>query len=303
MKKMKQIKTKLVAIISLLLLIMFASCKTTPPPRPQDEGLSENLAKDAEKARALAIEKGADKTHAELFSVADKKLKVAKNMVGSKREGAIKEFAELALTYKALANLAEAYQLKEEIAELGFANLDPDMYKKAEDLYKDALSRCTKDGEGALKTSNEALSLYDKLCEKGYAKLIDQARNEAKAAKNNCDSINASRSMTKEYNEAVKVYNEGASALREKHYRKAYKSYILARDLFNKTFKAAEEKKKEAEAALARAKAKIRESSALAKEADKASPLKIGAEGFGEVDSSSLENKDSDKQEVDEIAD
>ena len=46
----------------------------------------------------------------------------------------------------------------------------------------------------------------------------------------------------------------------------------------------------------------MNESSSLAKEADKASPLKDGAEGFGELDVSSLENKDSDRQEVDEIA-
>ena len=45
----------------------------------------------------------------------------------------------------------------------------------------------------------------------------------------------------------------------------------------------------------------MRESSSLASEADKASPLKDGADGFGDVDSSSLENKDSEEQEVDEI--
>ena len=44
-------------------------------------------------------------------------------------------------------------------------------------------------------------------------------------------------------------------------------------------------------------------SSLLASEADKISPLEEGVEGFGEVDSSSLENKDSKKEDVDDIKD
>jgi len=301
MKKMKQ--NKVFGTVFLLLLFVFASCKTTPPTRPDESNKQENLATNVEKARTEAIEKGADKIHAELFSKADKRLNSAKDLVKKDKEGAIKEFEELVLVYKALGNLAQAHQIKADIDEMGFASLDAEMYKKAEDLYNDALTKCMKDGEGAFRAAEESLSLYSELCDRGFSKLVDQAKNEAKAAKENCDSINASRSMTSEYNSAVKLYNEGAVANREKRYRDAYKSYLSARDAFNKTFKMAENKKKEAEAALQRAKEKMRESSSLAKEADKASPLKDGTQGFGEVDSSSLENKDSDRQEVDEIAD
>jgi len=306
-KKMKQNQYMLTVInamfISWLFVLMMVSCKTVPAPRPDELEGKENLALATEKARAFAIEKGADKTHSELFSQTDKRFSVAKSMVEKNREGAIKEFGELALVYKVLANLAQALQLKDDIDEMGFSGINPEMYKKAEELYNDAVSRCEKDANGALKASEEALSLYNELCDKGFANLVEQAKNEAKLAKNNCDSINASRSMTSQYNGAVKLYNAGSVATKEKRYRDAYKSYISARDEFNKTFKMVEDKRKEAEDALNRARAKMKESSSLAKEADKASPLKEGTVGFGEVDSSSLENKDSDKQEVDKIAD
>ncbi len=306
---MKQIKKKYSFIVVgswfvlLVSFLTFASCKTTPPPLPDETMEQENLAKDAEKARAGAIEKGADKTHSDLFLLADKRLTVAKGMVTSNRDEAVKEFRELVLVYKTLEKLAQAKQIKQDIDEMGFADLNPQMYKNAEDLYNDALSRCGKDEDGALKASEQALSLYGELCDKGFSTLIEQAKAEAKVAKEKCDSVNASRNMATEYNVAVKLYNEGAVMNKEKRYRQAYKSYLSARDAFNKIFDVAESRKKEAEAALKRAKAKMRESSALAKEADKASPLKAGVQGFGEVDSSSLENKDSDRQEVEEIAD
>ena len=41
----------------------------------------------------------------------------------------------------------------------------------------------------------------------------------------------------------------------------------------------------------------------MASEADKISPLEEGTEGFAEVDSSSLENKDTKKEDIDEIKD
>ena len=304
--KMKCNKHKydLVGMLSLFFIVIFASCKTVPPAiTPEEPKFQENLAKDAEKARVLAIEKGADKTYAELFSASDRRLQSAKSTVKTNREEAIKEFGRLVLIYKALANLAEAYKLKTDIDEMGFESLDPDTYRKAEDLYNDALARCRKDGEGAMKASEEALSLYGKLCDAGYAKLIATIKNEAKIAKNNCDAVKASRSMTNEYNEAVRLYNEGSAFEKEKRYRSAYTSYVSARDAFNRTFKATEDKRQEAEEALKKAKAKIMEASSLAKEADVASPLKEGTEGFADVDSSSLENRDSDRQKVEEITD
>lgn len=290
-------------IVLLCVVVSFASCKTTPPPRPEEPKRSENLASEVEQARTLAIEKGADKTHAELFKIADKRLNAAKAIVEKDRNGAIKEFAELTFVYKTLANLAEVSALKGEIDEMGFKDKNAEMYERAEKLYKEALDKCSKDGKSAFKASEDALSLYGEICDAGYAELIEAAKNEAKIAKERCDSVKASRSMASEYNKAVKLYNQGSASAKEKHYRDAYKSYISARDVFNSTFKMAEDKKREAEAALARARAKMKESSSLAKEADKASPLKDGTKGFGELDSSSLENKDSNREDVVEIAD
>lgn len=208
----------LIGAMSLLLILIFTSCKTTPPPKPQEPIVQENLSLAAQKARAEAIKKGADKIHAELFSQADKRLEVAKALVGKNRDEAIKEFEELVVLYNTLGNLAEAHQIKADIDEMGFSTLNMDMYKKAENLYNEAVAGCGKDGNVALKASEEALLLYGELCDKGFATLIEQAKAEAKIAKKNCDSINASRSMANDYNEAVKFYNEGGVATKEKRY-------------------------------------------------------------------------------------
>ena len=147
------------------------------------------------------------------------------------------------------------------------------------------------------------MSLYKSLYDRGYLELARSAKKAAREEKEKCDSIKASRSMAKSYNEAVQSYNTGNVYMTNKSYKEAYKSYVTSRDIFNETYKTVEEKRKEAVAALERAKEKLKASASLASEADKISPLTEGAEGFGEVDSSSLENKDSKKEDVDDIKD
>jgi len=285
-------------------VIFLASCKTTPDVA-QGPNLTEveNLAKEAEKARAEAIKNGADSSYPDLFKVADKKLSDSKAMVKTKREEAVKGFKEAIKMYQSLSNLAMSQQFKKEIDELGFADHDPDKYGKAQKLYDDALNKYGKDVDGSLTSSNEALSLYHTLCDIAYTDLASKAKEMAKEAKEKCDSIKAFRNVTASYNEAVQLYNNGSVYFNGKHYREAHQSYMDSCNAFNKTYEIAEVKRKEALSALARAKAKVNESSSLADEADRASPLRGNAEGFGEVDASSLENKDSEQGDVDEIKD
>lgn len=286
------------------LLIFFASCKTTPDVvEDSDTGMLENLAKEAEKARAEAIKNGADTSYPDLFKIADKKLNDSKSIVKTKKNEAIKGFKEATKMYQSLSNLAMSQQLKKEIDDLGFVDYDPDKYGKAQKLYDEALNKYGKDMDSSLTSSSEALSLFHALCDIAYTDLADKAKQMAKEAKEKCDSIKASRNITASYNQAVQLYNNGSVYFNGKHYREAHQFYMESFNTFNKTYETAEAKRKEALSALARAKAKMNESSSLAGEADRASPLKGNAEGFGEVDTSSLENRDSEKGDVDEIKD
>lgn len=300
MFKIKYIFLLLIGCLAIFLL----SCKTTPDV-VQDGNLGEveNLAKEAEKARAQAIKDGADTSYPELFKSADKKLGDSKSMVKTKKNEAIKGFKEATKMYKTLSNLAMSKQFKKEIDELGFSDYDLDKYKQAQKLYDEGLAKYGKDIDVSFKSSDEALSLYHTLCDIAYTELASKAREMAKEAKEKCDSIKAFRNVTASYNEAVQLYNSGSVYFNGKHYREAHYSYMDSCNIFNKTYEVAETKRKEALSALARAKAKVNESASLAGEADRASPLKDVAEGFGEVDSSTLENKDSEKGDVDEIKD
>ena len=284
--------------------LLFSSCKTTPQaPEAPIPTIEENLAEEAEKARAKAIENEADKLYPDLFAMADKKLREGKSLEKTNKDEAIKTFSIATTMYNTLTNLSIASKLKKEIDDMGFIDKEPDKYNKANSAYEKALSEYGKDIGASFKDSEMALSLYEDICNLGYIDLIEGVRSIAKAEKEKCDSINASRSQTRFYNEAIGSYNQGSRLFKEKHYRNAYMAYKASAEQFGKTYKTAEEKMREARAALARAKAKLQESSSLAREADRASPLADNAEGFGELDSSSLENRDSKKEEVDEISD
>ncbi len=303
-------------IFSLLLLItllsFFSSCKSTPQPI-QDSSIStkkEEIKKDGEldkkekealAARNEAIENEADKKFTSMFEAADKRLDIARKE--KKREQAIKGFDEAITMYNTLTNLSKALQCKKELEELGFLDKEPEKIKKANELYDSASEKYQKDGKASLKDSSDSLSIYETLCDKAYFNLVGNIREAAKKAKEKCDSIKASRSMTEEYNEGVKFYNVGSIHFKEKHYRKSYKSYNSSLETFEALYTKVAEKRKEAEKALARAKAKLQESSSLAGEADAASPLQSAKEGFGNVDASSLENKSSEKGNVEEIQD
>jgi len=293
-------KYKYIVLVFTFFSLFFSSCKTTPdtPDLPL-----EDLAEEAEKARAKAIENEADKLYPNLFAIAEKKLSEGKSLEKKNKDEAIKVFAEATAMYNTLSDLSVASKLKSEIDDMGFVDKNPDKYKKATTSYEKALSEYDKDVKTSFKDAEMALSLYKEICNAGYMDLIAEVRGIAKSEKEKCDSINASRSQARLYNEAVGSYNKGFRFFKEKNYRDSYMAYKASGEQFGETYKTAEEKMREAKLALSRAKAKLQESSSLAREADKASPLADNAEGFGELDSSSLENRDSKKEEVDEISD
>ncbi len=308
-------KYKHILFLLIIFSILLIACKTTPKVvEPDDESSSvvkksdnkedeliNDIAKEAEKARKEAIENGADKSFSTLFEKADEKLRLAKE-ASNKKDGT-RKFEEAKNMYQTLSNLAKCLEYKKEIDENKFQDYDLKKYDDANLLYTRAIEKYNAEDFSSLSDSESALSLYKSLYDRGYLELARSAKKMAKEAKEKCDSIKASRSMAKNYNEAVGLYNTGNVYMTDKHYKEAYKSYIDSGNTFNETYKTVEEKRKEAVLALERAKEKLKASSSLASEADKISPLEEGTEGFAEVDSSSLENKDTKKEDIDEIKD
>ena len=305
-------------ILLIIFSIFFIACKTTPKAvepssnveqqeddstseREEDGRLIEKISKEAEKARKEAIENGADKSLSSLFEKAEEKLRLARE-AKDKKDG-IKKFNEAKSMYQTLSNLAKCLEYKKEIDENNFKEHNPQNYDEAENLYASAIEKYGIGDFSSLSDSEKSLSLYKALYDKGYLELARSAKKMAREEKGKCDGIKASRSMAKNYNEAVGLYNTGNVYMTDKNYKEAYHSYLASGNVFGETYKVVEEKRKEAVAALERAKEKLKASSLLASEADKISPLEEGVEGFGEVDSSSLENKDSKKEDVDDIKD
>ena len=304
-------------VLFLLVMVLAIGCKTTPkvvdsPSEDspnvvknsnvnKDEGALNKSAREAEKARKEAIENGADKSLSSLFEKADKKMRLAKESSLKDSKAGMEMFDEAKKMYQTLTNLAKCLEYKKEIEENKFQKHDPKKYDDAGNLYSSAIEKYNAGDFSSLLDSENALSLYKFLYDKGYFELASAAKKVAREAKEKCDSIKASRSMAKDYNEAVGLYNTGNVYMTDKNYKEAYKSYTASGNVFDETFKTVEEKRKEAIIALERAKEKLKASSSLASEADRISPLAEGTEGFGEVDSSTLENKDSKKEDVDDI--
>ncbi|MGP1440634.1 MAG: hypothetical protein ACTTJ3_07850 [Treponema sp.] len=302
-------------VLLIIFSFFFIACKTTPKAvessgnmqqqentSSKDEDFLEKMSKEAEKARKVAIEDGADKSLSSLFEKAEEKLRLAKEISKNNKKAGVKMFDEARMMYRTLSNLAKCLEYKKEIDENKFQDYDPKNYEDAERLYKTAVEKYKQGDFSSLSDSENSLSLYKSLYDKGYLELSRSAKKVAREAKEKCDSIKASRSMTKNYNEGVQLYNTGNVYMTDKSYKEAYKSYIASCNIFNETFNTVEGKRKEAVVALERAKEKVEASSSLAIEADKISPLTEQVDGFGDVDSSSLENKDSKKEDVGEIS-
>ena len=261
-------KYRHILILLIIFSVSFVACKTTPKAvepvggmeedsnkgKKGNEDLSDKMKKEAEKARREAIENGADKSLSSLFEKADEKLRLAKEAsLKDKKDGA-KKFEEAKNMYQTLSNLAKCLEYKKDIDENKFQEYDQKKYDDAGSLYASAIEKYNIGDFSSLSDSENSLSLYKSLYDRGYLELARSAKKAAREEKEKCDSIKASRSMAKSYNEAVQSYNTGNVYMTNKSYKEAYKSYVTSRDIFNETYKTVEEKRKEAVAALEREK-------------------------------------------------
>lgn len=305
---MKQ-TAKIFIVLAAFALLSFAGCKSQPETKPDDtmiqniesdetenmqiaaESGIENAAAEAENARQTAINNKADENYAPQFKEAEEIFKAAKTEKDEDEEASIRKFEEARAMYETLSNLALAAEMRAEIDEKDFAGYDSQSYTEGERLYRNALNRFGIDYNTALSSSEDCLSLYRKVITAGYTAWAQTAKAAASEAKTDCDSIKVSKSMSKEYNEAVQDFNTGNKAFSQNEFKKSFEAYSNSFKTFLKLYKIVSEKRMEAEAALARAREKQNISSELALEADKAAPLPEDAAGFEtpEMELSSLD--------------
>ncbi len=315
--------------------ILFSACKSKPEskeepkPKPQVEqkGPSQaeldaaKAAKEKEallaelekiqaengalnKARKRAIELGADKAYPEKFSVPENLVASAKTDIeADKLKEALDKFHEAIDRYDTLSNLKLASDMKSEIEEKGFAKYATEDFEKAEKLNAETLENYELDYKMAKETSDEALGLYKNVVNQGYLEFAKEAKELAKEAKADCDSIKVVRSRTEEYNAAVRLFNVGKSEASEAEHKKAYLAFTHSAEDFKTLYEEVSVKRAEAEKAMEEARKKQEESSNLALEADQEAPLTEAVEGFGDgeldLEDKSSPNGDSSAEEID----
>ena len=310
-------KTQKVLIFFLMVTaVVLSSCKSTPKavqndkPKPntaaaqaEKERLLAEIAKiegengKLQKAREKAVSLEADTAYPQQFTAADELAEKAKaDAAGGNLKEALAKYNEAINRYDTLSGLMEVAAMRKEIEEHKFEKYNPEAYSKANGLWENTtqeLENSSPNYKTVRENSEKTAELYKTILNAGYYDLTKAAQAAARAAKEKCDSIKVARSRTEEYNKAVLTYNTGKVYAEENKYKEAYNSYKTARDLFLGLYDEVFVKRQEASTAIDGATKKQRESSKLAREADKEAPLTPTAKGFEKDEKLELEDKSS----------
>lgn len=310
---------KILIFLFTITVIFLISCKSKPQtvpgekPKPKE---GQTQAADTEKAqlrnelaaiegengklkkaREKAVSLGADTVYPELLAATDELAQKAKtDSENGNLKDALAKYKEAIEQYNTLSNMLENSAMREEIEQNDFKGLMPEYYTEAEELSKNAaleLENTAPNYKTVKEKAERAGMLYEKILTAGYFGSAKSIRAEARKAKEKCDSIKVARSRTEEYNKAVLTYNTGKVYAEENKYKEAYNSYKTARDLFLGLYDEVFVKRQEASTAIDGATKKQRESSKLAREADKEAPLAPAAKGFEKDEKLELEDKSS----------
>ena len=159
---------------------------------------------------------------------------------------------------------------------------DRESYKKAEELSAKISELYEPDPDGAFKASVEALNYYEAVKNAGFATMMDDAKKKADKARERCDSVKSAAAMKDAYEKTVSRYRYAGIAAGNKKYEQAYNGYMTAAGEFDDIYEKVKIKRAQASEAMERANARQKESSQLAKDADREAPLPEDAEGFSD---------------------
>lgn len=286
-------KKRYVVLFGTALVLAFVSCKSAPkaeepvaeaqpaetvqtenPVTPEKIDNSDALSKAAA-ARQAAIDAGADKTAADLFTAADNlydSLK-ARSETG---EDAAAGLADVTARYQALEEYAKALELKARIDQLGYSSYDQGDYDKGSDAvgaFESFASAEGVTGSAMYDKAHLAYTSFGKVLATAFRKLAQDERTAAFKAKRDADSVYAGVSQKDAYNVAVKSFRDGDASYSMQDPENALKHYQDSRQAFEALYADISEKRAAAQKAIDDAKAKVAESADYAVQADKDAPL------------------------------
>jgi hypothetical protein len=247
------------------------------------EAIAAELEASLVAAREAAIKAGADGYYPEQFALADTAAKDSRSLRADGKDAEAYDMAQVALLrYQTLTKGMEALALKQKVDQNGFVQYGPEDYALADTKYKEGLSSYGTADAAALEAMTESCRLYAKVNNAGYKAMSQDVIQKANEIRALCDSIKAKKSASDEYGKAAALYDEAAKAAANDSWETAYQSYSASVVSFANVYQVATLKKNAADAAMAKAKSRQDESTALAKKADEVAPLPEGAQGFSE---------------------
>jgi hypothetical protein len=234
-------------------------------------------------AREAAVKVGADGYYPEQFGLADSAAQDSRGLRSDGKDAEAYDMAQIALLrYQTLTKGMEALALKQKVDQNGFVQYDAESYALADSKYGEGLSSYGTADAAALEAMTESCGLYAKVNNAGYKALSQAEIQKADEIRALCDSIKAKKAVKDDYAKAASLYADAAKAAGDDSWESAYKSYSASVVAFANVYQAATLKRNSAESAMAAAKSRQDESSALARKADSVAPLPENAAGFSD---------------------
>lgn len=205
--------------------------------------------------------------------------------------------------YLAMAKLAQAQQLRDQIVEGNLQDSNAEAFQKGDEAIARAKSLCSEGASGVqlMEQANVAHGSYLAVITENYTKMCQTQRELAIAAKEKADSLKAEKAAKDEYAIAAKAFTDGDTAYTSQDYEVAYNSFVEATRLFTEVYDDVFIRRATADEAIRRAKQKVEASAAIAAEADEIAPLADEEVPAGEDVAPSAEGADSVSTEEMEV--
>lgn len=140
---------------------------------------------------------------------------------------------------------------REKVLRYNLKEYAPEEFNQAEKSYAEAKDAMAKKSNFK---ANKALEIANKnyliVLEKGLPKHSEKVEKETLDEKNNAESLKANVAVKDNFNEAVKIYQEGTILKNDKKYEEAIEKFIIAKEKFNSAYKLTKEKKEKSEKSL-----------------------------------------------------
>jgi hypothetical protein len=171
--------------------------------------------------------------------------------------------------YTALETGVEAFKIRLEIDDNGFAGYDPAAIERADNEALSAVADYEAGNiAGAKSKAGNVLSSYRQSLEKAWESYAADTGAAAAAERQRALDFKANVAVRQEYDAANAVYNRGVGSHRGRNFDNAASLYMESQAMFESVTQSAREKRRIAEDALRQAALKVEESDAAAQDAE-----------------------------------